>query len=158
MNGHRSSVLGLRSKYNSLENHNPPVSQPTTRTVAIVLDPDFSSRLASLAARAAVWIVDSPENRPAIESLWTARRTRGAEYDVTVFRTIPGLSPEEHVDGVVRSVEKQVDPDDTDATVRAIEVYGGDMTDAMRSTFHARGFTTLESLGDGFRAQHGGKR
>ncbi len=128
------------------------------RTVAIVLDPDFSSRLATLAARAAVWIVDSPGNRPAIESLWTARRTRGAEYDVTVFRTIPGLSPEEHVDGVVRSVEKQAGPDERDATVRAIEVYGGDMTAAMRSAFHARGFTTLEPLDDGFRAQRGGTR
>ena len=91
---HQSSVLGLRSNDNPLENDKPPVSQPTPRTVAIVLDPGYSSRLASLAARAAVWIVDSPENRPAIESLWTARRTRGAEYDVTVFRTIPGLSNE----------------------------------------------------------------
>mgnify|MGYP006137249033 CR=1 FL=1 len=31
-----------------------------------------------VAERAAVWIADSPENRPAIESVWTARRTRGA--------------------------------------------------------------------------------
>jgi len=158
VNGPQSSVLGLRSNDNPLENDKPPVSQPTPRTVAIVLDPGYSSRLASLAARAAVWIVDSPENRPAIESLWTARRTRGAEYDVTVFRTIPGLSPEEHVDGVVRSVEKQVDPDEPGATVSAIEVYGGDMTDAMRSAFHARGFTTLEPLADGFRAQRGATR
>lgn len=158
MNGHQSSVVGLRSNDNPIENHNPPVSHPSPRTVAIVLDPAFSSRLESLAARAAVWIVDSPENRPAIESLWTARRTRGAGYDVTVFRTIPGLSPEEHVDGVLRSVEKQVDPDEPKATVSAIEVYGSDMTDAMRSAFHARGYTTLEPLGDGFRAHYGGTR
>jgi hypothetical protein len=123
-----------------------------SRTVAVVLDPAFSSRLASLAQRAAVWIVDSPENRPAIESLWTARRTRGAEYDVTVFRSIPELSAEAHIEGVVRSVGKRENAADEDATVGTIEVYGTGMSEAMRSTFEKHGYTRMELLGEGFRA------
>ena len=125
------------------------------RTVAIVLDPAFASRLATLADRAAVWIIDSAENRPAIESLWTARRTRGAEYDVTVFREIPGLTPEAHVDGVVRSVERQQAADEPGPPVGAIEVYGTAMSDAMRSTLRVHGYIQLEAVSDGFRAHRG---
>ena len=136
------------------------MSQPRShpRTVAIVLDEAFSARLATLAESASVWVVDSPANRPAIESLWTARRTRGAEYDVTVFRTIPGLSAADHVDGVVRSVERHRDPDDGAASVGAIEVYGTEASDAMRATFEAHGYLRLEPLDDGFRAHRAGGR
>src|SRR5688572_15915747 len=105
--------------------------QLRARTIAIVLDEAFSSRLASLAESASVWVVDSPANRPAIESLWTARRTRGAAYDVTVFRTIPGLSAEDHVDGVVRSVERHRSSDEEEPGVGAIEVYGTEMSEGM---------------------------
>src|SRR5688500_13055125 len=88
----------------------------SARTIAIVLDPDFGARVASLAERAAVWIIDSDANRPAIEALWNARRTRQAAYDVTVFRAIPGLSIENHLDGVMRSIETDsgIDLDDED--------------------------------------------
>ena len=74
---------------------------PATRTIAIVLDPEFSTRVASLAERVAVWIVDSDANRPAIEALWNARRSRQVMCDVTIFRPIPGLSTEDHLDGVL---------------------------------------------------------
>ena len=129
-----------------------PLTTTPSRTIAVVLDPAFASRLPSLAERAAVWIVDSAENRPAMESLWTARRTRGAEYDVTVFRAIPDLSPEAHIDSVVRSVKKQHDRDMPDVEIGAIEVYGTAVSDAMRSTFEAHGYARLELLADGFRA------
>ena len=131
-------------------------NQSPSRTVAIVLDPAFSSRLASLAARAAVWIVDSADNRPAMESLWTARRTRGATCEVTVFRAIPELSAESHVEGVVRAIEKLQDPEEPAAIVGSFEVYGAEMNDDMRSTFEAHGYTRLEPLPDGFRAHRGG--
>lgn len=129
-----------------------PVEAPPSRTVAIVLDPAFAAALPALAGRASVWVVDTPENRPAIESLWTARRTRAADYDVTVFRMIPGLSPESHVDGVVRSVEKQHDPEEPTVIVATIEVHGAPLSDGMRSTFEAHGYTRLEPFADGFRA------
>ena len=131
------------------------MNQFAPHTVAIVLDEAFSARLAPLAERAAVWVVDSPANRPAIQSLWTARRTRGATYDVTVFRTIPGLTPEDHIDGVVRSVERHRESDETRATVGAIEVYGAEMSDTIRSAFAGHGYARLEALDDGFRAQRG---
>ncbi len=135
------------------------MSHASTRTVAIVLDPAFGAQLASLAGRAAVWVVDSPENRPTIESLWTARRTRGAEYDLTVFRMIPGLSPADHIDGVVRSLDRlRFDDDDAPAApIGSVEVYGAAPDAAMRSTFEQFGFAHLDPLDDGFRARRGGR-
>ena len=125
------------------------------RTIAIILDTAFASRLTSVAERAGVWIVDSPENRPAIESLWTARRIRGATYDITVFRMIPGLTPEQHVDGVLRSLGKPEASDDPVAPIGAVEVYGTERTDALGSTFAKHGYGELEPVGDGFRARRG---
>ena len=128
---------------------------PPLRTIAIVLDPDFSTRLASLADRAAVWIVDSPGNRPAIESLWTARRTRGASYDVTVFRTIPGLTPEQHVEGVLQSLARDVEVNEPLAPVGSLEAYGVELTDGIRSTLGSHGYGQLDPTTDGFRARRG---
>lgn len=99
-----------------------------------------------------MWVVDSPENRPAIESLWTARRTRGATFDVTVFRLIPGLTREQHVEGVLRSVGKDVQSDDPLPPIGSIEVYGVELSDVMQSLFAKHAYPRLDPLGDGFRA------
>jgi len=129
------------------------IHPPSARTVAIVLDPAFSSRLASLAERVAVWIVDSDENRPAIEALWSARRTRQATYDVTVFREIPELSMEDHLAGVLRSIEMDVAVDEELPPLEWVEVYGVEATETIGSLLRARGFGGTAPLTDGFRAR-----
>ena len=78
-------------------------------------------------------------------------------YDVTVFRMIPGLTPEQHIDGVLRSLGKHEESDDPVAPVGAVEVYGAEMTDALGSTFARYGYGPLEPLGDGFRARRGSR-
>jgi len=131
------------------------VSTTGTRTVAIVLDPSFAARLASLADRAAVWIVDSAMNRPAIEALWTARRIQQASYDVTVFRPIPDLSSEEHLMGVLRSIQRHADAVDEEERVPLewIEVYGIAPSPAIEALLRANGFGGSAPLSDGFRAR-----
>jgi hypothetical protein len=136
----------------------PAVSAAAARTVAIVLDPAFSARLASLAERAAVWIIDSSENRPAIEAIWNARRREHATYDVTVFREIPELSMEDHLAGVLRSIELDTDPDDERPPLEWVEVYGVESTDAVGSVLRSRGFGGTAPLPDGFRARVRGDR
>ena len=126
-----------------------------TRTVAIVLDSSFAARLASLADRAAVWIVDSETNRPAIEALWTARRIQQASYDVTVFRPIPDLSSEEHLVGVLRSIQRHTDAQDDEERVPLewIEVYGIDPSPTIETLLRANGFGGSAPLSNGFRAR-----
>jgi hypothetical protein len=129
------------------------VTHSGARTVAVVLDASFSSRLPSLAERVAVWIVDSSENRPAIEALWSARRTRQATYDVTVFREIPGLSVEDHLAGVLRSIEMDTGVDEELPPLEWVEVYGVEPSDSIGSLLRARGFGGHAPLADGFRAR-----
>ena len=140
------------SRFTVFSDH-PSVNIPNGRTVAVVLDTTFSSRLASLASRAAVWIVDSDDNRPAIEALWSARRSRQATYDVTVFREIPGLTIEEHLSGVLRSIETDTGIDEDRPPLEWIEVYGTATSDTIGSMLHAHGFGGTAPLADGFRAR-----
>ena len=123
------------------------------RTVAIVFDPGFAWRLSSLAARIPVWIVDSKDNRPTVESLWQARRSHQARYDVTVFREIPGLSPEDHLAGVLRSVAAHASAEPEIAPFDTVEVYGIEMSESIEAMLHARGFTAMGTLDDGFRVR-----
>ena len=129
------------------------MNQSPVRTVAIVLDPDFGARLSSLAQRVAVWIVDSGGNRPAIESLWSARRKEHASYDVTVFRAIPGLSEEEHLAGVLRSVQTDTGLDEDAPPLEWLEVYGLPSSESIESMLRERGFGGSAPLSDGFRAR-----
>ena len=126
---------------------------PATRTIAIVLDPEFSTRVASLAERVAVWIVDSDANRPAIEALWNARRSRQVMCDVTIFRRIPGLSTEDHLDGVLRSIETEADVEEERPALEWVEVYGLAATESIEALLRARGFGGSAPLPDGFRAR-----
>ena len=144
-------ALGVAGHRRSAAEHD--VIAPLPRTIAIVLDTEFALRLASLADRAAVWVVDSPANRPAIESLWTARRTRAAAYDITVFRTIPGLTAEEHVEGVLRSAQRHAEADEPLPPVGRVEVYGAALTDTMREMFQRHDYSRIESTADGFSAR-----
>ncbi len=129
------------------------MNQSPARTVAIVLDPDFGPRLSSLAQRVAVWVIDSSGNRPAIESLWSARRKEHAAYDVTVFRAIPGLSPEDHFAGVLRSVQKDEGIDDEAPALEWVEVYGLESSASIESLLRERGFGGSAPLAEGFRAR-----
>lgn len=123
------------------------------RTIAIVLDPEFATRVTSLAERVAVWIIDSDANRPAIEALWNARRTRQATCDVTIFRPIPGLSTEDHLDGVLRSIETDADVEEEQPPLEWVEVYGVEANESIESLLRARGFGGSAPLPDGFRAR-----
>ena len=118
-----------------------------------MLDADFGTRVASLAERVAVWIVDSDANRPAIEALWNARRRNQVTCDVTIFRPIPGLSTEDHLDGVLRSIETDPDVDEERPALEWVEVYGLEPSDAIESVLRARGFGGSAPLPDGFRAR-----
>ena len=142
----QSSVLGQHGT--DLE-----VAASPTRTIAIVLDLEFGTRVASLAERVAVWIVDSDANRPAIEALWNARRTRQVTCDVTIFRPIPGLSTGDHLDGVLRSIDTEADAEEERPELEWIEVYGLEVDESIESLLRARGFGGSAPLRDGFRAR-----
>ena len=100
-----------------------------------------------------MWIVDSDDNRPAIEALWNARRRNQVTCDVTIFRAIPGLSTEDHLDGVLRSIETEADVEEERPALEWVEVYGLAANESVESLLRARGFGGSAPLPDGFRAR-----
>lgn len=121
-------------------------------TVAIVLDADFGARLPELATRMPVWIVDTPGNRPSIESEWTRRRRDGAERELSVFRMIEGLSPGEHIIALLRTIEAAHGAAAQDPPFATLLVYGAALDGATTTALHAAGADASAATDDGFRA------
>ena len=121
-------------------------------TVAIVLDAGFGAQLHELAARMPVWIVDTPGNRASIESEWTRRRHDGAERELSVFRTIDGLSPSEHVAALMRTIEAQHGPSAQQPPFTTLLVIGAPLDAAMSSAVRNAGCDDAVPDANGFRA------
>ena len=121
-------------------------------TVAIVLDPEYAAGLHVLARRAPLWVIDSALNRPVIEQLWTTRRRERTDWEITVFREVPGLSPEAHLAGVLKSVEDQLHLDPDQPRHSAVEVIGLGVSADVPDVLRERGFGPARATADGFRA------
>ena len=121
-------------------------------TIAIVLDPDFGARLHELAARMPVWVVDSPGNRSSIESEWTRRRRDGAERELSVFRTIEGLSPAEHIVALLRTIESAHGAGAQDPPFATLLVYGASADASTSAAIAALGGVAPVPMEEGFRA------
>ena len=117
--------------------------------LAIVVDEEFGWALRSLAESMPVQIVDSPANRPAIESLWQDRRTRGVEVEVTIFRMVPGLSLEEHLSGLLRAMGRAA-PTDGGRRPAAIHVLGLRITPSIERLAAELGLGDCRETADGF--------
>src|SRR5687767_14270101 len=105
---------------------------------AVVVDPDFGWGIRALAEMMPVHVVDSPANRPAIESIWDDRRRLRVERDVTVFRSVPGLAPEELLVTVLRSLRGALAPSDGQPTL-TLRVVGVPLTPSTEAAMRALG-------------------
>jgi hypothetical protein len=106
-----------------------------SRRVAIVFDTEFGERLATLAMRMPVWIVESVTNRAAVSEAWN-RATEWPHISVTVFRPPDDLK---HLLPQIGHPQR-------------VDVIGLPLTDEAREALRAAGFTKIAETNDGFRA------
>jgi hypothetical protein len=127
---------------------------PLDRTsITIVLDPELGWELRGLAETMPVHIVDSPTNRPAIESVWTDRRQKRAEGEVTVFRAVPGIRAEDHLAGILSGLlGDRASPPPAGERLRSVHVIGLPLTAAVEVVLHSFGLGSCRSTPAGFRA------
>jgi hypothetical protein len=116
------------------------------RTIAIVLDPDYTTRLEKLAFHTPVWIVDTPSNHAAAEDAWL-RATEWPQISVTVFRPLP-TDPSK---GDWEAFLEQLALHHPNAD--ALQVIGGALTLPARAAMTGAGFREFEETSDGFRAK-----
>ena len=106
-----------------------------SRRVAIVFDAEFGDRLATLAMRTPVWIVESVTNRSAVAEAMN-RATEWPHINVTVFRP---------TDDLKRLLSQIGHP-------QRVDVIGLRLSDDARDAIRAAGFTKVVETSDGFRA------
>jgi hypothetical protein len=107
-----------------------------SRRVAIVFDREFGDRLADLAMRMPIWIVESNTNRPAVAAAWN-RASEWPHISVTVFRP----------PGDLRLLLTQI------GQPQRVDVIGMRLKDEAREVLTDAGFATIVETSDGFRAK-----
>jgi len=106
-----------------------------SRRVAIVFDADFGDRLAALAMRTPVWIVESAANRSAVAEAMN-RATEWPHISVTVFRPTDDLK---HLLSQIGHPQR-------------VDVIGLRLTDDLHDAMRDGGFANVVATFDGFRA------
>jgi hypothetical protein len=107
-----------------------------SRRVAIVFEREFGDRLAALAMRMPVWIVESAANRAAVAEAWN-RASEWPHISVTVFRPTDDL----------RHLLSQI------GHPKRVDVLGMTLTDDARDALTAAGFTNIVEVKEGFQAK-----
>jgi hypothetical protein len=106
-----------------------------SRRVAIVFDADFGDRLATLAMRMPVWIVESATNRSAVSEAMN-RATEWPHISVTVFRPTDDLK---HLLSQIGHPQR-------------VDVIGLQLSDEVRDAMRDGGFARVVETNEGFRA------
>jgi hypothetical protein len=116
------------------------------RKVALVLHPDYRDRLRDLAFRLPVWIVDTPENRAAVEDL-AHFALEWPHVSMTLVRASTAPAAEEW-SSLVSQLELQ-----QGRALEIIEVIGASLSAAARAAFESAGFRGITETSESFRAK-----
>src|SRR5205814_3066621 len=92
--------------------------------VAIILDPEFGSKLRSVAERYDLWAVCGPENRAAIEELWRAKAAGELLHDFTIWSNPFDLTSCEAWSKIIEDVELHHGVFSHDPPVATLEIFG----------------------------------
>jgi len=124
--------------------------------VALVLDSEFGERVGPIASRIHVWLVDSEPNRRAAQVFWGKHQatTQSIEEGITTFVVDPNDDPEQWCEAILGTIDLHHGEHSHTPPLSALEVYGVSLSEALKSSFEAYGFTTLQSTSYGFCAGH----
>jgi hypothetical protein len=121
-------------------------------SVAIILDPELGWDIRAFAEMMPVQVIDSPTNRPAIESIWNDRRTSRVEREVTVFRSVPGVSAEALLATILRSLLADLGDAADDQRLITVRILGVALTPATERALLPLGLRRCRPAPGGFDA------
>lgn len=126
-------------------------------SVALVLDPDFGSRLKDLSTRLHTWVVESPQNASVTHEVWNAlpKGKNGIESGVTIFKPF-GKTREDWCIAVIDALDLHHNDHSHDPGYSVLEVIGVAASEAIRDEFSEFGFEFFRDTDDGFIAQKDG--
>jgi len=117
-----------------------------TRTVGVVVDPEFGSRVVTLAREMYLWVRGSPANLAAVDAV------RASGTEITSFVASSEDSPEEAVLGILADVDLHHGPYSQASPWAEVFVFGASSTPEIRSLLAEIGFGEPEPTTEGFRS------
>jgi hypothetical protein len=120
--------------------------------VFVVLDRAFGERLADLAQKGSVWIVDTTANRTVAQHIWGATPTRSHLDGVTTFKTGDDCSPEASLIQQLDTIDLHHGVYSANPPCTVLEVIGTEITERVKAEFAELGFDQFEPTLQGFRA------
>ena len=115
--------------------------------IEVIVSPDFRGDLAALAVSRPVWIVDTPQNRPAIDAVWAIGADRNL-CEVSRYRDSGQAG-----DNRLKDLLEIIGCLDDHYVHHDIVVHGIEATE-LGTALEEEGYRVLETTPDGFAAVH----
>jgi hypothetical protein len=124
----------------------------TNDTVALIVDPEFGTRIRDVAARVwHTWVVATPENVVVAEQIWSAPNSADLNMQGGVTTFIQhGADRESWCDAILDSVDEHHNNYSRDPGYSILEVYGTPLTERLRAVFVEFGFSIFTPTDYGF--------
>ncbi|WP_333975864.1 hypothetical protein [Burkholderia cepacia] len=128
----------------------------TNDPVALIVDPEFGTRIRDVAARVRhTWVVATPANIAVAEQIWRALTNPpglGNEGAVTTFLQY-GADRESWCDAILDAVDDHHSAHSRNPGYSILEVYGTPLTERLRPTLVELGFSIVTPTDYGFCAR-----
>jgi hypothetical protein len=108
--------------------------------------------MSDLVIRGPVWVLDTPTNRAAAESIWATGQYSNHLDAVTVFRSTSDASPEDSLIWELDTIDLHHGFHSADPPYTVIEVIGTGDNERIRNELSRYGFIEFKSTAEGLHA------
>ena len=120
--------------------------------IYVVVDREFSEKLAALEAGVPVWIVDTPLNRAVTQRLWDERPKQNHLTGITIFKNWETLSPEDLLISELDTIDLHHGSYSADPPYTVLEVFGTQLSEKIKTELSEYGFEEFHQDSESFRA------
>jgi hypothetical protein len=120
--------------------------------VFVVVDREYGERLAEIAQKGPVWVVDTPANSAVAQRLWSSTLSHSHLNGVTTFKTRGDSSPEDTLIRELETIDLHHGVYSANPPYTILEVIGTEITERVKTELSEFGFDHFEPTLEGFRA------
>jgi hypothetical protein len=118
--------------------------------VYVVVDPHYRERLRDLPADEPIWVIDSAENHPVIQTLWNERKGSINVDGITSFKYDPKANPEEWFVTELATIDLHHGEISHNPPYSVLEIIGVLWSDKIENVLKEYGFIKYERTAQGF--------
>lgn len=120
--------------------------------VFVILDREYGERISQLVEKSPAWIVDTPKNRAAAQSIWSVDTSRNHLDGVTTFKAPDDSSPEDTLMQELETIDLHHGVYSANPPYTVVEVIGTGISEKVKEKLAEFGFDQFEPTSEGFRA------